>query len=89
MRPVDNLHVLAFEALTPPRVLRERYPITEAAAQTVYETREAIKRIMQREDRRLLAVVGPCSIHDTDAALDYARRLLRLAIEMLLMQESR
>ena len=82
MRPDDNLHVLAFEPLTPPRVLRERYPITEAAAQTVYETRETIKRIMKREDRRLLAVVGPCSIHDIDAALDYARRLLRLAIEM-------
>ncbi len=82
MRAVDNLHVLAFEPLTPPRVLRERYPITEEAVQTVYTTRETIKRIMQREDRRLLAVVGPCSIHDTDAALDYARRLLRLAIEM-------
>ncbi len=82
MRPVDNLHVLAFEPLTPPRVLRERYPITETAAHTVYETREAIKRIMRREDQRLLAVVGPCSIHDTDAALEYAGRLVRLAREM-------
>lgn len=82
MRPVDNLHVLAFEPLTPPRILRERYPITETAAQTVYETREAIKRIIRREDRRLLAVVGPCSIHDTEAALEYATRLARLAVEM-------
>lgn len=82
MRPVDNLHVRAFEPLTPPRAMRERYPISETAAQTVYEARQAIKRIMHREDPRLLVVIGPCSIHDTEAALEYANRLSRLAAEL-------
>lgn len=82
MRPVDNLHVRAFEPLTAPRVMRERLPITENAAQTVYDARQAIKRIMHRDDPRLLVVVGPCSIHDTGAALEYAGRLRRLAAEI-------
>ena len=53
-------------------------PITDAAATTVYETRRAIQQILHGEDDRLLIVVGPCSVHDPQAALDYAQRLSAL-----------
>jgi len=56
----------------------DRHPLSEKAAAAVVECREAIRRILRHEDPRLLAVVGPCSIHDYQAALDYARRLRAL-----------
>src|SRR5262245_48726129 len=75
VRPVQNIHVSEFEPLTPPRAVMERFPLNEAVNKTVFEAREVIRRILRREDRRLLVVVGPCSVHDTAAALDYAERL--------------
>jgi 3-deoxy-7-phosphoheptulonate synthase len=72
----DNLHVREFAPLVSPRDLRRRLPITDAIADTVYQAREAAKRILRREDRRLLLIVGPCSIHDRDAAMEYAGRLV-------------
>ncbi len=75
MRATENLHVRALTPLKPPRQMQAELPITEAASAVIYDTREAIKRILQRRDQRLLAVVGPCSIHDPEATLDYARRL--------------
>lgn len=62
----------------PPCALMERYPATPRATRTTRETRESIRRILRREDDRLLVVVGPCSIHHTEAALEYAERLSRL-----------
>jgi 3-deoxy-7-phosphoheptulonate synthase len=56
----------------------DRYPLTETAVATVVEGREAIKRILKHQDQRVLAVVGPCSIHDYRAALEYAQRLEKL-----------
>jgi len=73
--PTDDLRIRAIKEVVPPRVLHERYPITEAAAKTVYETRQQIHRLLHGEDDRLLVVIGPCSIHDIDAAMEYARRL--------------
>lgn len=75
MKAVDNLHVQEMTPLTPPRVLKTELPITDAIAETVSEAREAIKRIMRRDDPRMLVVIGPCSIHDPSAALEYAERL--------------
>lgn len=75
MRRVDDLHVLNMTPLIPPRTLKERLPIDETATNTVVEARETIKRILRREDPRLLLVVGPCSIHDTSSAIEYAERL--------------
>jgi 3-deoxy-7-phosphoheptulonate synthase len=60
--------------LTPDQIKRE-LPISEAAAQTVFAARAALRAILHGTDSRLVVVVGPCSIHDPDAALDYARRL--------------
>jgi 3-deoxy-7-phosphoheptulonate synthase len=62
----------------PPRTLKNELPITPTAAQTVAETRAAIRRILRGEDHRRIMVVGPCSIHDPEAALEYARRLQAL-----------
>lgn len=72
---VDNLNVAAYEVLITPDQLKNKLPLTPAAEQTVYEGRETIKQILDRKDPRLFIVVGPCSIHDVDAAKEYAQRL--------------
>ena len=75
MQPTQNLHVKEIVRLLPPRALKDEFPMTERANQTVVEGREVVKRILRREDPRLLVVVGPCSIHDLEGALEYARKL--------------
>jgi 3-deoxy-7-phosphoheptulonate synthase len=62
-----------------PHELRDLFPASAHAAATVAQGRETVKRILRRDDDRFLVVVGPCSIHDTDAALEYATRLAALA----------
>ncbi|MEQ6918261.1 3-deoxy-7-phosphoheptulonate synthase [Halomonas aquatica] len=79
---VNNLNVLAQDVLITPEALKREVPLTEAAERTVIEGRETIQAILDGRDPRLLMVVGPCSIHDVDAALDYARRLRSLADEV-------
>ena len=76
---IDNLNVVSQEVLVSPRELKTAIPMTDAARQTVTEGREAIKNILDGKDHRLMIVVGPCSIHDLDAAKDYAQRLKTLA----------
>lgn len=76
---MDDLNVLSENTLITPEQLRRNLPLGGRALETVLEARNTIKRILQREDHRLFVVVGPCSIHDVDAALDYARRLKELA----------
>jgi 3-deoxy-7-phosphoheptulonate synthase len=71
----DDLRIRDIEQVAPPKVLHEEYPITEAAAETVFQTRRQIQHILHGEDDRLLVVVGPCSVHDPEAALEYAQRL--------------
>src|SRR6266498_2065736 len=71
----DDLRIKEIKELLPPAHLLDDFPITEKAAQTVYETRQAIHRILHGADDRLLAVMGPCSIHDVKAAKEYAVRL--------------
>jgi 3-deoxy-7-phosphoheptulonate synthase len=71
----DDLRILEIQDVVPPEQLHAEYPITDQAAETTYRTREAIHRILTGEDDRLLVVIGPCSVHDPDAARDYARRL--------------
>jgi 3-deoxy-7-phosphoheptulonate synthase len=74
----DDLRIRAITQVIAPKDLHAEFPITDAAATTVYETRRAIQRILHAEDDRLLIVVGPCSVHDPSAALEYAQRLLEL-----------
>ena len=79
---IENRSVLAFDAMLPPEELKQRVPLSERAAATVVEGRRTIEAILDQRDPRLFVVVGPCSIHDTAAGLDYARRLRALAEEV-------
>ncbi len=77
-----NTNVLGEEVILSPLELRGKLPLSEGARKTVLRGREAVSAILRGEDSRLLVVVGPCSIHDSEAALDYARRLKALAGEL-------
>lgn len=71
----DDLRIKEIKEVLSPEQIRKELPLTEKAALTTYETRRAIHRILHGGDDRLLVIVGPCSIHDPKAALEYARRL--------------
>lgn len=79
MKNTQNIHIRSLVPLISPNALRSELPMSEQACQTVVSAREAIQRILRRQDDRLLAIVGPCSIHDERAALEYAERLAGLA----------
>lgn len=76
---LEDLNVASFTPLKTPEALKKEYPISDKVRSTVTEGREAIKNILDGKDHRLAIVIGPCSIHDTEAALDYARRLKALS----------
>jgi 3-deoxy-7-phosphoheptulonate synthase len=78
MRKIQDLHVLSTAALIAPRVLKEELPVNDSITDTVVEARETVRHILNGADHRMLCVVGPCSIHDPMAALDYAERLVKL-----------
>jgi 3-deoxy-7-phosphoheptulonate synthase len=79
---MDDINVLSEETLITPEQLKARLPMSDSALKTVSDARQTIKKILRREDKRLFLVVGPCSIHDVDAAKDYAARLKILAEEV-------
>ncbi len=68
--------------LTTPALLLHDYPLTEAQAEFVWRSRQDIAAILDRTDPRLLVIVGPCSVHDPEAALEYAKRLKELSAEL-------
>ena len=77
-----DLRVESLRPLIPPAILLEELPLTERGSETVARGREAVGRVLNGADDRLVIVVGPCSIHDPGAALDYAGRLKALADEL-------
>jgi 3-deoxy-7-phosphoheptulonate synthase len=77
--PTDDLRIAAVRAIIAPQVLGEQLPADAAALACVGNARQAIHRVLHGADDRLVAVVGPCSIHDYDAAVEYAHRLAREA----------
>lgn len=79
---IDNLHVQSQQVLITPAELKQDIPLTEAATDTIIAGRHTVMDILDRKDHRLFLVVGPCSIHDVDAAKDYAKRLQALAEEV-------
>jgi len=79
---IDDVRIGAVRALVSPAVLMEELPVTAGVEAVVERAREAIGAVLHGRDDRLVVVVGPCSIHDADAALDYARRLAPLAREL-------
>lgn len=78
----SNLRVTEMQKLVSPAEMIAKMPVSDASALTVQGGRAAIQRILRGEDNRLIAIVGPCSIHDPKAALDYARRLNALRVEL-------
>jgi 3-deoxy-7-phosphoheptulonate synthase len=79
---IDNINVTAFDPMPSPEEIHTRLPLSASAARLVMSGREVLRNILDRSDRRLFVVVGPCSIHDPVAGLDYARRLKALADEV-------
>lgn len=82
MLETNDLRVAGSRRLAPPRDLKAELAMTPAANAAVVEGRAAVRAILRRENRRLLVVVGPCSIHDPVSALEYARRLASLSHEV-------
>ncbi len=78
----DNINVASNTPLITPAALKQAVPASEQALQTVNDGRDTIRAILDRKDPRVFVVIGPCSIHDTEAALDYAKRLKALAEEL-------
>jgi 3-deoxy-7-phosphoheptulonate synthase len=82
MPQTENLNVAEFQVMPTPDEVKHRVPLSDRAARTVVEGRRTLEAILDGKDRRLFVVVGPCSIHDPVAGLDYARRLRALADEV-------
>src|SRR5258708_11981746 len=81
MLPTQYLRVKETVRLLTPNALKAGLPMSAASNQTVVLGRDAIGRVLRQEDARFLVVVGPCSIHDTRAALEYAAKLNQLRHE--------
>jgi 3-deoxy-7-phosphoheptulonate synthase len=79
---IYNINVVAQDVLLTPEEVKRRVPMTPKAQSTVLDGRRTVENILDRRDPRFMVVVGPCSIHDPAAALDYAGRLKRLADEV-------
>ncbi|MBK1734037.1 3-deoxy-7-phosphoheptulonate synthase [Halorhodospira abdelmalekii] len=79
---VNDVNVVAGERLPSPAEIKQQVPLTEKARRVVLDSRETLRNILDGRDQRIFAVVGPCSIHDPQAALDYARRLKALHDEL-------
>ncbi|MBB6429819.1 3-deoxy-7-phosphoheptulonate synthase [Algisphaera agarilytica] len=77
-RPTQNLNVTSLDPLVPPATLEKSLPLSDRARQTVLDGRQSIEAILRGEDPRLLVVIGPCSIHDPAAAMEYAKKLAEL-----------
>lgn len=78
LHKTDDVRIKEIKELVPPSHLFREFPASDRAVELTYETRRDIHRILHGSDDRLLVVVGPCSIHDVDAALEYAGRLKRV-----------
>ncbi|WP_390622311.1 3-deoxy-7-phosphoheptulonate synthase [Novipirellula aureliae] len=76
MPATDDLRIAAMMTLMPPNELMKEFPVEREVAAIVANARDGIKRILEEEDDRLVVVVGPCSIHDPEAAMEYARLLV-------------
>jgi 3-deoxy-7-phosphoheptulonate synthase len=78
---ISDLHIAREDALPSPHALHQALPCAEPQAAFIARSRETVRRILRGEDDRLLVIVGPCSIHDPEAAVEYAQRLQQAAAE--------
>jgi 3-deoxy-7-phosphoheptulonate synthase len=79
---VDDVRIQGIKELAPPAHLLREFPCSEKIEELTYHTRQAIHRILHASDERMVVVIGPCSIHDPKAAIEYARRLLEMKQEL-------
>ena len=82
MFQTDDVRINKSKELLPPVAVLEKFPATESASSTTFRSREAITNILKGQDDRLLVIVGPCSIHDTEGAIEYGKRLKTLRDEL-------
>jgi len=82
MQPTQDLRVKGTIRLISPRALKAELPTSDTANQIVVEARQVVQNMIDQKDNRLLAIVGPCSIHDVDAAKEYASKLVLLHKEL-------
>jgi 3-deoxy-7-phosphoheptulonate synthase len=82
MYNTDDLRIASIKAVATPTEICEEIPVSETATQTTYSARQNIHNILSEKDDRLVVITGPCSIHDPDAALEYASRLKKLKDEL-------
>ena len=82
MTRTENLNIVEVMPITSPKKFKDLMPVSDSVIETVLNARNAIKSILEGEDSRLLMIVGPCSIHDPKAAIEYAERLKKLADEV-------
>ena len=82
MEKLHDLRVSRIIRLSSPKALKEQLPVDETIAETVIRGRREVENILTGKDSRMLVIVGPCSIHDTDAALEYAGKLSALRTEL-------
>ncbi|MEQ9411181.1 MAG: 3-deoxy-7-phosphoheptulonate synthase [Fuerstiella sp.] len=79
---IQDVNIRETTPLIAPSELKQKFPLTDDMAKFVYDSRETVKRILRGEDRRVIAIVGPCSIHNRDIGVEYARRLAPLAADV-------
>jgi len=76
---LENTNISTLERLITPQQFKEQLPITDTIRSHIEKSRQILRDILDRKDKRIMVVVGPCSVHDTKAALEYAERLVKLA----------
>ena len=79
---LENTNITSLERLVTPKEFKQKYPITSSITAHVEKSRNTLRDILDRKDNRLIVIVGPCSVHDTKAAIEYAERLVKLADEL-------
>src|SRR5205814_8878676 len=79
---VDDVRIREIKELAPPALLLREFPCSEKTEELTYNTRQAIHRLLHGSDDRILVIIGPCSIHDAKAGLEYARRLVEMRKEL-------
>ncbi|MDC7231744.1 MAG: 3-deoxy-7-phosphoheptulonate synthase [Spirochaetales bacterium] len=78
MEKLNDANISSINPLVTPQILKEQYPVDDTLKEQIISYRKEVRDILEKKDNRMLAIVGPCSIHDPKAAMEYAKRLLEL-----------
>ena len=81
-RPIQDINIVGTQPLVSPDELKHEFPLTDVITSHVANSRAVVEDILRGHDRRVIAIIGPCSIHNTDQALQYAHQLKKLADEV-------